>query len=226
MSSRPALVYTWVSYQPGLQSETLSKKKERTPGLLGSSWRHQISVLRNSCSQYLCYYQGTDVVLRAQQSRMTDLSRSQNRTGMYLNPAFQSLEWGKRARLCKEEMNACYQCRSEPGFLPQQLDTHMRPCIIFWDLISNASPQPPLSFLLSLALTLISSLFSRFFLLSLLSLRASTRTLRITESWQRIQLFFFLSLFFHLSSIICFLKNHVCIWLYLSVMLYWGSFPL
>lgn len=54
----------------------------------------------------------------------------------------------------------------------------------------HASPQPPLSFLLSLALTLISSLFGRFFLLSLLSLRASTRTLRITESWQRIQLFF------------------------------------
>lgn len=72
----------------------------------------------------------------------------------------------------------------------------------------HASPQPPLSFLLSLALTLISSLFSRFFLLSLLSLRASTRTLRIMESWQMIQpFFFFLSLFFHLSSIICFLKK-------------------
>lgn len=110
---------------------------------------------------------------------------------MYLNPAFQSLEWTERRRPRTEEMNTCYQCRSDPGFLPQQLDIHMRPCIIFRDLISML-PFSCLSFLLSLALTLLSSLFSQFFLLSLLSLRASTRTLRITESWQRIQFFFLL----------------------------------
>lgn len=87
----------------------------------------------------------------------------------------------------------------------------------------HASFQPPLPFLLSLALTLISSLFSQFFLLSFLSLRASTRTLHIMESWQRIQ-FFFPSLFFYLSSFIYLKKS--CIHWASAVCVYWGLFPL
>lgn len=145
---------------------------------------------------------------------------------MYLNPAFQSLEWTERRRPRTEEMNTCYQCRSDPGFLPQQLDIHMRPCIIFRDLISML-PFSCLSFLLSLALTLLSSLFSQFFLLSLLSLRASTRTLRIMESWQRIQFFFFLlpKSVLSLEFIHLFKKKHACPELQLGGILYWGSFP-